>query len=407
MSALTGNWNYPTTIRFGAGRIAELPDTCRELGMARPLLVTDEGLAGLDIVTHAVATCEAAGIGCGLFSQVCGTPVGENVYDGVAAYDSGNHDGVIAFGGGSALDAGKAIAFMANQTRPLWDFEDIGDNWTRAVLNGLCPVIAVPTTSGTGSEVGRASVIIDAEMHVKKIIFHPRMLPDIALSDPELTVGLPASISAAVGMDALSHSLEAFFAPFYHPMARGIAVEGSRLVKEWLPVAVEDGANIEARAHMMVASQAGATAFQRGLGGMHALAHSLGAVYDAHHGLLNAVLMPYLLKANASAIAEDAAYLANCLGLDANLDGLIQWVLDLREVVGIPHTLAGMDINEEESERIGAMAADDPSAGGNPIPFTAGQYADIFRCAVRGEWPRSPSVESHRPASVTRGGIDN
>jgi alcohol dehydrogenase class IV len=390
MGELTGNWNYPTNIRFGAGRISELPDTCRELGMSNPLLVTDEGLADLDIVKNAIAICEFQGISCGLYADVCGNPTGQNVDGGVEAYTSGGHDGVIAFGGGSGLDAGKAIAFMANQDRPLWDFEDVGDNWLRAKLDGLCPVIAVPTTSGTGSEVGRASVITDAENHVKKIIFHPRMLPEIALSDPELTIGLPAHITAAVGMDALSHCLEAFFAPFYHPMARGIAVEGSRLVKEWLPTAVADGANIEARSHMMVASQAGATAFQRGLGGMHALAHSLGAVYNAHHGLLNAVLMPYVLRANASAIQDDAAYLANCLGLDPSLDGLIDWVLELRKEVGIPESLAGMDIDDGEKERIGEMAVADPSAGGNPIQFTAAEYAELFRCAVQGETPKRP-----------------
>lgn len=387
MSSLSGNWNYPTTIRFGAGRIKELPDTCRELGMERPLLVTDEGLSRLPMIAEAAAACTAAGLDCAVYSQVKGNPTGENVEGGVAAFKEGDHDGVIAFGGGSALDAGKAIAFMANQTRPLWDFEDVGDNWLRANTDGLCPVVAVPTTSGTGSEVGRSSVITDSASHVKKVIFHPRFVPEIALSDPELTVGLPAPITAAVGMDALSHSVEAFFSPFYHPMARGIAVEGCRLVKEWLPTAVQDGANIEARSHMMVASQAGATAFQKGLGAMHALAHSLGAAYDAHHGLLNAVLMPYVLKANAAAIADDAAYLANCLGLDASLDGLTDWVLALREKTGIPHTLAGMNLNAEEKDRIGAMAVADPSAGGNPVPFTDEQYAELFRCAVAGEWP--------------------
>lgn len=384
MSALKGNWNYPTNIRFGAGRISELLDTCRELGMSNPLLVTDEGLAEHEMISSAVQSLKT----CGLYSEVRGNPTGANVEGGVEVIRSGEHDGVIAFGGGSALDAGKAIAFMANQSLPLWDFEDVGDNWTRAKLDGLCPVIAVPTTSGTGSEVGRASVITDESVHVKKIIFHPRMLPEIALSDPALTVGLPAHITAAVGMDALSHCLEAFFAPFYHPMARGIAVEGSRLVKEWLPTVVSDGANIDARSHMMVASQAGATAFQRGLGGMHALAHSLGAVYDAHHGLLNAILMPYVLRANESAIADDAAYLANCLGIDDGLDGLIDWVLTLRKETGIQHTLAEIDIPDNEIERIGAMAVDDPSAGGNPIQFKAEQYTEIFRCAVQGEWPK-------------------
>jgi len=384
LSNLSGNWNYPTNVRFGAGRISELPATCRELGMENPLLVTDEGLVDLPIVRDAVRLCEDADLGCKVYSNVFGNPTGANVEGGVDAYSLGEHDGVIAFGGGSGLDAAKTIAFMAAQSGTVWDFEDVGDNWTRANTENLPPVVAVPTTSGTGSEVGRASVITDETAHVKKIIFHPRMLPEIALSDPELTVGLPAHITAATGMDALSHCLEAFFAPSYHPMARGIAVEGARLVKEWLPTAVSDGTNVEARSHMMVASQAGATAFQRGLGGMHAIAHSLGAVYNAHHGLLNAILMPYVLKANAAAIEDDAAYLANCLGLESRLEALIDWVLAIRGEVGIQETLAEIEIQDDESERIGEMAVEDPSAGGNPIQFTAKEYADIFRMAVNG-----------------------
>ncbi len=385
MSKLTGNWNYPTNIRFGAGRIAELPDVCSELGMKRPLLVTDEGLAEHDIVRNAVQSCRNAELECGLFGDVQGNPTGANVMAGVAVFKAGEHDGVIAFGGGSGLDAAKAVAFMAVQDRPLWDFEDVGDNWTRAILDGLPPVVAVPTTSGTGSEVGRASVITDEEHHIKKIIFHPRMLPEIALSDPELTVGLPAHITAATGMDALSHCLEAFFAPFYHPMARGIAVEGARLVQEWLPTAVSDGGNIEARSQMMVASQAGATAFQRGLGGMHALAHSLGALYNSHHGLLNAVLMPYVLRANAPVIKDDAAYIANCLGLSDGLDGLIDWTLALRKDVGIAHTLKDIGIDDTDQTQVGEMAVVDPAAGGNPIAFTAEQYSTLFHHAVHGD----------------------
>lgn len=387
MSDLKGNWNYPTSIRFGAGRIAELVDSCQELGMDHPLLVTDEGLAQHDMIADALDLCTAQGLMCGLYTNVKGNPTGDNVAQGARLYRAGEHDGVIAFGGGSALDAGKAIAFMAWQDRPIWDFEDIGDNWLRANTEELCPVVAVPTTSGTGSEVGRASVITDEDEHRKKIIFHPRMLPEIALSDPALTIGLPAHITAATGMDALSHCLEAFFAPFYHPMARGVAIEGSRLVKEYLETAVKNGDNIEARSHMMVASQAGATAFQRGLGGMHALAHSLGAVYDAHHGLLNAILMPYVLRANESAIKDDAAYLATCLDVGSTLDELIEWVLHLRNEVEIPHTLAEIKIPDDETQRIGAMAVNDPSAGGNPIQFTAEQYTEICACAITGDWP--------------------
>jgi len=381
---LRGNWNYPTTIRFGAGRISELAATCRELGMARPLLVTDAGLGDHEMTARLVSLCKADGLPCAVFSAVSPNPTGAQVEAGVAAFREGGHDGVIAFGGGSGLDAAKAVAFMAAQTVPLWDLEDIGDNWTRATTQGLPPVVAVPTTSGTGSEVGRASVITDEAEHKKKIIFHPRMLPNIALSDPELTIGLPPHLTAATGIDALSHSMEAFFSPFYHPMARGIATEGMRLVKDWLAKAVHDGTDIEARAHMMVASQAGAASFQKGLGGMHAIAHSLGALYGSHHGLLNAVLMPYVLEANRSAISADAAYISRCLGLEPSLDGLIAWVLDLRKEVGIPHTLAEIGLNANEKDRVGAMALEDPSAGGNPIQFTAAEYAALFEKAVTG-----------------------
>jgi alcohol dehydrogenase class IV len=381
---LRGNWNYPTNIRFGAGRITELPGICRELGMRHPLLVTDEGLGQHMLTKHVLGLCEEEGLSVGLFSAVSPNPTGVQVEAGVEVFRAGGHDGVIAFGGGSGLDAGKAIAFMAAQDAPIWEFEDIGDNYLRAKVEGLPPVVAIPTTSGTGSEVGRASVITDEAVHKKKIIFHPMMLPNVALGDPELTVGLSAPLTAATGMDALSHSMEAYFAPFYHPMAQGIAVEGMRLVKEWLALAVADGTNIAARSHMMAASQMGAAAFQRGLGGMHALAHSLGALYGSHHGLLNAVLMPYVLAANAPAIEEDAAYLSRCLGFEASLNGLIAWVMTLRKEIGIPHSLRDIGINADDAELVGRMAVEDPSAGGNPMPFTAEQYAKIFEIAVEG-----------------------
>jgi alcohol dehydrogenase class IV len=381
---LAGNWNYPTSIRFGAGRIDELGECCRELGMTRPLLVTDEGLADHAIVLDARARCERGGVPCAVYADVAGNPTGAQVERGVREFRAGAHDGVIAFGGGSALDAGKAIAFLSVQTRPLWDFEDVGDNWLRARTEGLPSVVAVPTTSGTGSEVGRASVITDPEQVAKKIVFHPRMLPEIALSDPALTLSLPRHITAATGMDALSHSMEAFFAPAYHPLARGVAIEGMRLVKTWLPRAVADGSDLEARAHMLAASQAGATAFQKGLGGMHALAHSLGALYDAHHGTLNAVLMPYVLEANRAVIETEAADLARCLDLEPSFDALLAWVLALRREIGIPETLAGIGLEASESDRVGAMAAVDPAASGNPTALSAAQYAALFERAVRG-----------------------
>ena len=384
--ALAGNWNYPTAMRVGAGRIKDLPAACRELGSERPLLVTDPGLAALPIITEALDNCRDAGLEIALFSDIKGNPTGGNVDDGVAAFRAGKHDGVIAFGGGSGLDAAKAVALLAGQDRPIWDFEDVGDNWTRAKPEGIAPIVAVPTTAGTGSEVGRASVITDDANHVKKIIFHPRMLPQIVIADPELTLGLPAGITAATGMDALSHNLEAFCAPGYHPMARGIAVEGMRLIRDWLPAAVKDGSDLEARTQMLVASSMGATAFQRGLGAMHALAHPLGALYDAHHGMLNAVLMPYVLLANRSAIDEDTAYLARCLELKSeSFDGVLDWVLGLRETVGIPESLSALGINDDQIDQIGPMAVADPSSGTNPIPFTAEQYASLCGKAVRGE----------------------
>jgi alcohol dehydrogenase class IV len=384
--SLQGNWNYPTALRFGAGRIAELPAACRELAIARPLIVTDPGLADLPMIADAVASCRAEGLEAGLFSDIKGNPTGANVSAGVAAFRDGAHDGVIAFGGGSGLDAGKAIAFMSGQNRPIWEFEDVGDNWSRADPAGIAPIVAVPTTAGTGSEVGRASVITDDEHHVKKIIFHPRILPQIVIADPALTLGLPAGLTAATGMDALSHNLEAFCAPGYHPMARGIAVEGMRLIHAWLARAVEDGGDLEARGHMLVASAMGATAFQRGLGAMHALSHPLGALYDAHHGTLNAVVMPYVLLANRAAIEEEITYAAGCLGLErAGFPAFLDWVLGLRARIGIAENLAGLGIDDRQAELVGRMAIEDPSAGSNPVAFSAEQYAALFRRAVAGD----------------------
>ena len=380
------NWNYPNSIRVGPGRIRELAEACRQLGMTAPLLVTDPGLAALPMVEDAVAACRNAGLECSLFAGVQGNPTGSNVEDGVAAFRAGNHDGVIAFGGGSSLDAAKAVALMVGQERPLWDFEDVGDNWTRVDEAGIYPIVAVPTTAGTGSEAGRASVIVDEARQVKKIIFHPKMLPSVVILDPLLTTGLPPHITAATGMDALSHNLEAFCAPFYHPMAEGIAVEGVRLVKEYLPRAVADGEDIEARTQMLVAASMGAAAFQKGLGGMHALAHPLGALYNAHHGLLNAILMPYVLKANRGAIEVRIERLARYLHLsESGFDGFLNWVLVLREQLGITHSLAGLGIDDSEAERVGRMAAEDPSAAGNPIAFSAEDYSRIFRTAVQGQ----------------------
>lgn len=385
VTALKGNWNYPTSIRFGAGRIRELPEACRLAGMKRPLLVTDPGLAALPMIGEALDACRKAGLGCELFSDVRANPVEENVTAGVETYRAGEHDGVIAFGGGSALDAAKAIALMVGQTRPLWDFEDREDWYTRVNVEGMAPVVAVPTTSGTGSEVGRASVITDQRDHTKKIIFHPRMLPSLVIADPELTVGLPPHVTAAVGMDALSHNLEAYCSPLYHPMAEGIALEGMRLIKEWLPVACADGANLEARSHMMVASSMGATAFQKGLGAMHSMSHPCGSTLDTHHGLTNAVVMPYVLAFNRPAIEVKLTALARYLAIpNPGFDSVLKWVLDLRAQIGIPHTLADLGVTPGHVPTLAEMAAIDPSSGTNPIHLTVSNLSELYLSAIEG-----------------------
>ncbi len=386
MSALRGNWNYPTSIRFGAGRIAELPEAGSSLGMKRPLLVTDPGLARLPMVAAAVQSCRKAGLHCEVFAELQANPVEANVTAGVGAFRRGAHDGVIAFGGGSALDTAKAIALMVGQTRSLWEFEDREDWYTRVNTVGMAPVVAVPTAAGTGSEVGRASVITDIRDHTKKIIFHPRMLPALVILDPELTVGLPPKITAAVGMDALSHNLEAYCAPGFHPLADGIAVEGMRLVKDYLPRAVANGADLEARAHMLVASTMGATAFQKGLGAMHSLSHPCSANLDTHHGLTNAVVMPYVLAWNREAIAAKLARLAAYLGLeDRSFAGVQNWVLELRRQLDIPHTLANIGVEEKHARPFAPQALSDPSTGGNPLPMTAADFEQLYLNCIRGE----------------------
>ena len=379
---LRGNWNYPTTIWAGPGRIAELAEACSRAGIKRPLIVTDEGLVKTPMLERAVASLQNAA----LFGGVRGNPASSHVEAGLRAYRAGGHDGVVAFGGGSALDAGKAVAFMSGQTRPLWDFEDVGDWWTRAVPSGIAAVVAVPTTAGTGSEVGRASVILNEETHQKKIIFHPQMMPGVVISDPELTVGLPPNITAATGIDALVHCFEAFCAPGFHPLADGIALEGMRLIQTYLPRACANGKDIEARSRMLAAASMGATAFQKGLGGVHAIAHPVGAYFNTHHGLTNAVLLPYVLVHNRPAIESHLQVIARTLGLSGEpFAAMFDWVLDFRRRLGIPHTLKDIGVPLSNSDTIGHEASLDPSAGGNPRPTDERDYARIFRSAVKGD----------------------
>ena len=381
---LRGTWNYPTSVRFGVGRIAELAEAARTSGISRPLLVTDANLATAAMTKDALEALRAAGLSACMFADIRSNPIEANISAGVAAFRSGAHDGVIAFGGGSALDAGKLIAFMHAQRRPMWDFEDVGDWWMRADAAAIAPVIAVPTTAGTGSEVGRAAVVTDAATRTKKVIFHPAMMPKVAMCDPALTVGMPLHVTVGTGMDALAHCLEAFCGPSYHPLADGIAVEGMRLVKENLAAVAKHGGDLDARAHMMAAALMGATAFQKALGAIHALSHPVGALHDTHHGMTNAVFMPYVLAFNRPAIEERIARLAAWLGLQPSFAAFFDWVLALRAEIGVPHTLAGLGVDDRHAELIARMAPQDPTAGGNPVPLDAAGARRIFDAALSG-----------------------
>jgi alcohol dehydrogenase class IV len=379
---LVGNWSYPTTIKFGAGRITEIADACAAAGIKRPLLVTDKGLAALPITAHALDLLDVAGLGRGVFSDVDPNPNETNLAAGLAVYRAGGHDGVIAFGGGSGLDLGKMVAFMAGQTRPIWDFEDVDDWWTRADASAIAPIIAVPTTAGTGSEVGRASVITNSVTHVKKIIFHPKVLPTIVICDPELTVGMPKFITAGTGLDAFAHCVEAFSSPHYHPMSHGIALEGMKLVIDNLPRAYADGTDIDARANMMSAAAMGATAFQKGLGAIHALSHPIGAVYNTHHGTTNAVCMPAVLDLNAPTIRDRFDGVASYLGITGGYDGFRAFVQNFNDSFAIPRKLSEMGVGSDRIDDLTTLALADPSCGGNPVALTRDNVSALFEQVI-------------------------
>ena len=379
---LTGNWSYPTSIRFGAGRISEIADACSVAGMSKPLLVTDRGLANLPITQNTLDLLEQAGLGRAMFSEVDPNPNEKNLAAGLEAYHAGGHDGVIAFGGGSGLDLGKVVAFMCGQTRPVWDYEDVGDWWTRADEDKIAPIICVPTTAGTGSEVGRAGVLSNSVTHEKKIIFHPKILAAVVICDPELTVGMPKMITAGTGMDAFAHCLEAYCSPHYHPMSQGIAVEGMRLVKENLPRAFADGNDLEARAHMMSAAAMGATAFMKGLGAIHALSHPIGAFYNSHHGTTNAVVMAPVLTFNRAAIETRIEALAAYLGISGGFDGFYNYVNELNASLGIPANLTELGVTDPDLDWLVTSALKDPSCGGNPIEMTEANTRALFEACL-------------------------
>ena len=377
------NWNYPTPIWFGLKRTKEIQNACNNLSIKNPLIVTDPGILKTDIIYKVKKSLDNE---ANIFSDVKGNPTGNNVAEGVEQFNSGKHDGVIAVGGGSAMDVGKGIAFMAGQSRPLWDFEDIGDYWTRANSESIYPVIAIPTTAGTGSETGRAGVFTKEDTHEKKIIFHPKMLPSIVILDPDLTIALPPSLTAFTGMDVLAHCLEAYSSPFFHPLSQGIALEGIAIVKKYLVRAFKDGTDIEARSNMLVGSSMGSTAFQKGLGAIHSLSHPVGAVYNTHHGLTNAVFMPYVLECNKNEIEEKIIAVSKYLDLkDASFNGFMKWILDLREELNIPHTLKDL-INEDiKLEEMSKMALQDPSTGGNPVALNQDDFLILYKNSYEGK----------------------
>ena len=381
------NWNYPTTMWVGENRIKDIGLACKTLNIKKPLLVTDSGLANSEIVKKTLEKLNNENIITEIYSNVTGNPTGTNVNEGVIYYKKKNCDGVIAFGGGSGLDVGKAVAFMSGQTLPIWDFEDVGDNWTKANSDKIAPIIAVPTTAGTGSETGRASVILNEETGVKNIIFHPKFLPSIVILDPLLTVGLPSQITAATGMDALAHNLEAYCAPGFHPMADGIALEGMKLIKKWLLEAVNNGSNVEARMNMLTAASMGSTAFQKGLGAIHSLSHPVNALNNIHHGLSNAIFMPYVLTFNKDVIENKIIKVCEYLEIEEkSFDGFLNWILDLRKKLNIPHKLSEV-IKEEDLEldRLSKMALNDPSTGGNPKKLTEKDMKILYQHSMSGE----------------------
>ena len=381
------NWNYPTTMWVGQDRINDVSLACKSLNIKKPLLVTDISLVTNQIVKKTIKILKNENLVTEIYSKVSGNPSGSHVSEGVIFYKKNNCDGVIAIGGGSSLDVGKAIAFMSAQTLPLWEFEDIGDNWTKANSDNIAPIIAIPTTAGTGSETGRASVILNEKTGVKKIIFHPKFLPSIVILDPILTLELPSKITAATGMDALAHNLEAYCAPGFHPMADGIALEGMKLIKKWLPEAVNNGSNIEARMNMLTAASMGSTAFQKGLGAIHSLSHPVNALNDIHHGLSNAIFMPYVLTFNKEAIESKITKACEYLEIEEkSFDGFLNWILDLRKKLNIPHKLSDV-IKEKDLEldRLSKMALNDPSTGGNPKKLTEKDMKILYQHSMSGE----------------------
>ena len=380
------NWNYPTTMWVGENRINDIAIACKSLGITKPLLVTDKFLVESDIVKNTLSILKTQSINTKLYSNVVGNPTGKNVKEGVESFKKNNCNGVIAFGGGSGLDVGKAVAFMSGQTLPIWDFEDKGDNWTKANSDKIAPIIAVPTTAGTGSETGRASVILNEETGIKNIIFHPKFLPSIVILDPVLTIGLPPKLTAATGMDALAHNLEAYCAPNYHPMADGIALEGMNLINKWLLKAVKNGSNLEARMNMITAASMGSTAFQKGLGAIHSLSHPVNALNNVHHGLSNAIFMPYVLTFNKDVIEDKIIKICDYLEFkDRSFDGFINWILELRKKLNIPHKLSDViDEKDFELDRLSKMALNDPSTGGNPKKLTEADMKLMYQHSMSG-----------------------
>ena len=383
---MTFNWNYPTTVWVGKNRINDLYIACENLKIVNPLFVTDKDLINLPFIKNIISDLNNKFNKLSVFSNFSGNPIGENVEEGVVEFNKNKCDGVITVGGGSALDVGKAIAFMCVQSRPIWDFEDIGDYWKRANEDKIAPIIAIPTTAGTGSETGRASAIINKKTGIKKIIFHPKFLPSIVILDPKLTLDLSPRLTAATGMDALAHNLEAFCAPGFHPMADGIAIEGIKLIKTSLITAFKDGKNIEARQNLLAASSMGSTAFQKGLGAIHSLSHPINAQFNVHHGLSNAIFMPYVLTFNKALVEDRIISICDNLNLEKKFESFLNWILDLRKQLNIPHKLSEvLEVKKINLEKLSKMALEDPSTATNPKKMTIDDMKILYEHSISGK----------------------
>ncbi|MGZ5187023.1 MAG: iron-containing alcohol dehydrogenase [Caldimonas sp.] len=374
-------FSFPTTIHFGPGASRLVGPHLKEGGFWRPLVVTDKGLAALPLLADFTATLGAAGLAPAIYAGVFGNPTGSQVMNGAAAYQAHAADCVVGIGGGAALDVAKVVGLLASHPGDVmeyvWDHPQV-----REIGKKLPYFVALPTTSGTGSEVGRSSVISEEASHVKRVIFSPKILARVVFADPELTLGLPPAVTAATGMDALTHNVESYLSPAYHPLCDGIALEGTRIAARALALAVREPGNLGARADMMMSSMMGAIAFQKDLGAVHSCAHALGTVCDMHHGLANALMIDTVLAWNAEAVPAKFDELAHAVGVSGGAQGFLAWLKALKQTIGIAPSLAAAGVERAAIPRLVGIAAADICHQTNPRPVAAADFERLFAEAM-------------------------